>query len=241
MVHRMKQGIVFWMICTASLAMADSDWWRGMQRWINDSGDAVVAQQSQDSVQKHLRRSVMRSFDELGREGAFDRDPDIRLELPPSWQAKRRASLQIEVIIDAWEAALNRAAEQAMPSMREYWLDALQAARFELSNGQWDNASQRFGGQFKAQAESALRQQFVKQSRTVIKAMDLERFPRQLQERFPAERFPEASVEAMARWLSVQGSDAVFAYIEQEELRAQLEMDSRYFSRNESSNEPRGE
>lgn len=235
MLKRIKQAAFFCLICTASLAMADGDWWRGMQRWISDSGEPTKTQQNQGSVQKHLRNSVMRSFDALGRDGAFDRDPQIRLELPPAWQAKRRASLQMAVVIDAWENALNRAAEQAIPGMRKHWLDALRAARFEWKEGQWDNASQRVGGQFKAQAESALRQQFMVEARKVIQAMDLEHFPRQLRQRFPAESFPDSSVDAMARWLSVQSSDAVFAYIEQEELRAQLEQDSRYYSINESS------
>ena len=220
--------------------MAEGDWWRGMQRWISESGDGSLAKYSQDAVHKRLRNSVMRSFDELERDGAFDRDPGIRLELPPSWQAKRRASLEMGLIIDAWENALNRAAEKAMPGMRQHWLDALQAARFELNARQWDNAGQRFDAQFKAQAESALRQRSMGESRRVLQALGLERFPQQLRERFPAERFPEASLDAMARWVSVQSSDAVFDYIADEELRAQVEQDSRYYSINDSINKSQG-
>ena len=238
MSQRIKQLWVIWLIGSASLAMADNDWWRGMQRWMNVSGetsisasvDSRASADSQEGGKQQLRQSVLRSFDELERDGAFDRDPEIRLELPPAWQAQRRASLDVAVVVDAWEHALNRAAEKAMPRMRQHWLDALQAAHFEFNDRQWDDPSHSFQAQFRTQAESALKQQFVAESRRVLLELDMERFPRQLRQRFPAAQFPDASLSAMARWLSAQSSDAVFEYMADEALRAQLETDSQYYS-----------
>lgn len=235
MSQRIKQLWVIWLIGSASLAMADNDWWQGMQRWMSVSGETSLSataspEISPEAGKQQLRHSVLRSFDELERDGAFDRDPEIRLELPPAWQAQRRASLDVAVVIDAWEHALNRAAEKAMPRMRQHWLDALQAAHFVFNDRQWDDPSLSFQAQFRIQAESALKQQFVSESRRVLQELDMERFPRQLRQRFPAEHFPEASLNAMARWLSAQSSDAVFEYMADQALRAQFESDSPYYS-----------
>lgn len=138
---------MIWLLAGSSL---------GQDRRISESKAA-------SGLKAALTQGVDVAVDRLGREDGFFENPDVKIPLPKSLKSAARVARFAGYgdRVDAFELALNRAAEKAVPVAKDVFLDALRQMTFRdakdiLFSGEDDAATQFF----RRTTEDTLRDKF---------------------------------------------------------------------------------
>lgn len=114
-------------------------------------------------LKEALTKGVYFAVDSLGREDGFYENPDVRIPLPKSLRSVSRVVRFAGYgdRVDAFEMALNRAAEKAVPVAIDVFVDSIRQMTFNdarkiLFSGEDDAATQFF----RRTSENKLRQKF---------------------------------------------------------------------------------
>jgi len=113
----------------------------GWQDWLKNSipksesglsdSSTTVASLSEGDITEGLRQAldkgVVYAVNQLGREGGFLNDPQVRIPLPErlQWAEKALRTLHQDALADRFVASMNQAAEQAVPEALDIFRDSL--------------------------------------------------------------------------------------------------------------------
>jgi hypothetical protein len=108
------------------------DVWKAVGTVGKPTGEAVSQRESGDALREALAQSAKSATVRLGAEGGFSDEEKIRIPLPRRL-AEAQATLKplgMSEPLDDLQLRLNRAAEAAMPSTTEFFVNAAQALTF---------------------------------------------------------------------------------------------------------------
>jgi hypothetical protein len=153
------------LVLQAGTSHAQTSWWDRLRGLMGQepAERALSATEIASGLREALVVGTDRVVVQLGREGGFDLDPEIRIALPR--QLERARSLLARVGMDAaladLETRLNRAAELATPRARALFVDAIANLTLEdvmeIYRGPEDAATQYFRGQMSEPLAAELR------------------------------------------------------------------------------------
>lgn len=125
---------------------------RGLGESAQPGGGALTDSEIARGLREALRVGSERVVATLGRDGGFNRSPDVHIPLPPALKPVQGALSRIGMsgIADDLELRLNRAAEAAVPRAKPIFLDAIRKMTLDdargILNGPKDAATQYFRG-----------------------------------------------------------------------------------------------
>jgi hypothetical protein len=114
-------------------------------------------------LREALRVGSERVVATLGRDGGFNKSPDVHIPLPPTLKSVQNALSRVGMsgIADDLELRLNRAAEAAVPRARPIFLNAIEQMTLDdaraILNGPKDAATQYFQGKMSGPLAAEMR------------------------------------------------------------------------------------
>ncbi len=169
---RTSRVITLLLCITATSAHAD---WKSLIEQLPESAKAVVSASDAADVaglstaemtaglKEALNTGTEIAVNELGREGGFLDNPQMRIPMPEelAWVEKGLRAAGQEKLADDFVTTMNRAAEQAVPVALDQFQNAINAMTLEDAQGILYGSEDAATQYFRKHSESELRSQFL--------------------------------------------------------------------------------
>jgi hypothetical protein len=183
--------------------------------------EATVAAGLKEALQIAAERSVSRA----ARPGGFLDDPQVRIPLPESVEnvARGLRAVGFEGTVDAFEVAMNRAAEQAARQAQEPLVDAVASLTFADAIAIWRGSDDAATRALRAQSEPVLRERLGPVVASAMRTHDVARAFDELRTRNRVlALLPDPRVD-LERHVTDETLDGLFTLIRGEEERIRNE------------------
>ena len=185
-----------------------------------------TAAEVDQALRQALGQGITRAVGQLGREGGFSRDPQVRIPLPAELQRAGDALTRLgqERYVREFEQTLNRAAEESVPYATAIFTQAIRNMTLNdvmtIMRGPDDAATQ----YFRRQTEADLRAAFLPVVSRQTERVGVTRSYKSMVERAgPFASLFGMEVQDLDSYVTQQALDGLFQYIAGEERRIREE------------------